>query len=384
MAERNGKDKKFQVRKNNDGTKTIQYRYRIEDKQYTKSIKTEDKTTFAEKRAMKEIEKFAKDMEAKKTLGLAKNETNMDFKSYALQLFEIRNINKKNTTIDTINSALRSLYKDLGEIRLKDFTPTRLDKYLMELYKQGRSSSYIEMRKNLLNQVFSSASKKDLIPSNPLEKIDFTITKDQVEKQPYNPEEIELILEYFSSKKLYRKYFNFCEIALNTGMRRGEILALKKYNIDLSTNGFIKVVDNWTILQEVTSPKTKKSTRFIPIRNYLKNIIINTYKWNEECKSIYGSDYQDNELLICQDDGRYILHQSLTKAFQIASKKLGFKVTAHRFRHTFATRMRSAEIKDLQQMLGHNLIEMTVNKYQHHDGYKQETLDLLDKIPRIN
>lgn len=46
--------------------------------------------------------------------------------------------------------------------------------------------------------------------------------------------------------------------------------------------------------------------------------------------------------------------------------------------------MRGMETKDLQVLLGHSKVDMTINTYQHHDKYKDETIEQINtRLPKI-
>ena len=113
-----------------------------------------------------------------------------------------------------------------------------------------------------------------------------------------------------------------------------------------------------TILQD--SPKTNAGIRTIPVpANCLDRLPIVT---NGE--RLFPYTYNQVKLYIDR-----------------LSKKLGFKITAHRFRHTYATRMEEAQIpaKIIQALLGHSDIRTTQQVYID----TQEEY-IRSQIPRIN
>lgn len=342
---------------------TYQVRYRIDGRQKTK--------TFAAKR---EANRFAKEIEAKITLGQAKEEHHITFREYANQFFEIQLLNAKITTKKSYNYLLNTINKYIGEKKLKDITANYLDRIFLKLDKEYKYNT-IRSIKKLINLVLKSAAKKEIIAFNPVDRMDYRLVNTERHKQKnVSDEHIKLLIEYFESKEQY-KYKHFTQIALMTGMRTGEIIALREENV----TDFIHVVENYNRWGEITTPKTKRSIRDIYIHKPLQKVLDNIQNYNKQQKELFGSSYNDNGLLVCHEDGNYMSNIAVSKAFQTASNNLNIHITPHMLRHTFATKLRMVETKDVQELLGHTSVEMTVNTYQHHDKYTEETIDILNE-----
>ncbi len=147
--------------------------------------------------------------------------------------------------------------------------------------------------------------------------------------------------------------------ALNTGMRRGEILGLKWSDIDLNTN---------MIIVNQTNSKSKKE-RKIPINSVLRNLLIEL-----KLKS-------DENLYVFTDDvGNPI--KSIRSAFGSAIKKAGVSdLKFHDLRHTAATRMveAGANIVAISKILGHSDIKTTM-RYAHPEDSLIDALESLGKF----
>lgn len=164
-------------------------------------------------------------------------------------------------------------------------------------------------------------------------------------------------------------------ICLNTGMRLGEICALKWKNIDLEEN--IITIEN-TIQRIyigsknkkskviISSPKTRNSIRKIPINTKLKTIL---EKLNKE----YSFDNEDffltnssNKIMEPRNVQNYFKH--ILKASDIEGHNF------HILRHTFASNCIKAGMdpKSLSQILGHTSTTFTLNRYVHSDYETQK------------
>ncbi len=158
-------------------------------------------------------------------------------------------------------------------------------------------------------------------------------------------------------------------ICLNTGLRIGEICALKWENIDLDRREIYikktlqrvysdKKLKKTEII--VDTPKTQTSIRTIPISNKLYEVLIplkNKYK---------------NEDFLLTGNEKGIEPKAYRDIFKDYLKKT--KIKSHKFhilRHTFATKCieNGMDIKSLSEILGHSSVEITLNKYVH-SSYK--------------
>lgn len=166
-------------------------------------------------------------------------------------------------------------------------------------------------------------------------------------------------------------YKNVFYIAIYTGMRVGEILALKKEDIDL-TNKIINVTKTLTkdkdgnvILGKQT--KTYAGVREVPILNSLLPIL----------------DKIENKGFLFLYKGKFITPPTINSHFKRICKQAGISsnVNTHMLRHTFATRCIEAGMSAvvLQKILGHKDIQTTLNTYTSvFNKYKNEELQKIE------
>ncbi|MEN2994231.1 MAG: site-specific integrase [Thermodesulfovibrio sp.] len=146
--------------------------------------------------------------------------------------------------------------------------------------------------------------------------------------------------------------------AINTGMRKGEILNLKWSNVDLK-NGIILV------------EKTKNNERReIPMNDSLKALF----------RRLYSQRRLDTEYVFInpQNGKRYV---DLKKSFNTACKKAGLKdFHFHDLRHTFASQlvMSGVDLKTVQELLGHKTINMTLRYAHLSEAHKKEAVKTLE------
>lgn len=155
-------------------------------------------------------------------------------------------------------------------------------------------------------------------------------------------------------------------ICLNTGLRIGEICALKWINIDLEKreicirNTLQRIYDENLGQTKIIidKPKTRSSVWNIPISNKLYNIL-------KELENQYNED----DFFLTGNSKLYIEPRIYRDYFKKVLKKSQIKTTYkfHILRHTVASNCIEVgmDTKSLSEILGHSTVEMTLNKYVH-------------------
>lgn len=164
-------------------------------------------------------------------------------------------------------------------------------------------------------------------------------------------------------------------ICLCTGLRIGEICALKWGDIDLengiiSINSTIQRIYTSTIKKSkviISSPKTQKSKRSIPIASELI-LLLKKFKTDKNFYVISGNQ-------------KYIEPRTYRKFFKKILAILNIsKLKFHSLRHTFATQAieNNIDYKTVSEILGHSSVNTTLNLYIHPNlEYKKKCMDII-------
>lgn len=154
-------------------------------------------------------------------------------------------------------------------------------------------------------------------------------------------------------------------ICLNTGLRIGEICALKWENIDLDRKEIKvrKTLERMYDYNEKTkiiidTPKSESSVRDIPISNKIYELLINIKnKYTNDCYFLSGK----KDKFVEPGNYRAYFKRILKKC------KIKNNYKFHILRHTFATNCLEVgmDVKALSEILGHSSVEITLNKYIH-------------------
>ena len=167
-------------------------------------------------------------------------------------------------------------------------------------------------------------------------------------------------------------------LSLLTGLRIGELCALKWTDIDLKKR---IIIVNKTLQRiclkgkeskiTITKPKTQNSDREIPISNALYDFLMSIKPTKRDNYFLTGTD-------------KYTEPRNYRKIYKTLLKKLKINATSfHALRHTFATRLieNKVDIKTVSELLGHASVNITISIYVHSEfNTKRKAVKTLDSL----
>jgi integrase len=172
-------------------------------------------------------------------------------------------------------------------------------------------------------------------------------------------------------------------LAITSGLRRGELLALHWDHIDFKKRSLrvehtlIEVKGKGYVEM---APKTKDSKRTVQLPDVAIEALKKHRARQTEQKWVAGDAWQDKGLVFCNDTGGYLCYSCLKYHFPRLMKKAGLLDTEgeplihfHGLRHSAATLLADADVppKVIQEMLGHTTMEMT-GRYMHASRKKKQ------------
>ena len=282
-----------------------------------------------------------------------------------------------------------------ANIPIQNVTVNQIKQYLES--ERVKSNSSIDKYYRKIKNAYSIAYAKGIIQNN-LFLIGDCIKKPESFKEDkkvdaFTRKEEYILTEYIKTHE--SKYNLILLVALYTGMRIGEILALRPSDIHISGNiGSIDVkrtltkdIHNKVVIGDIT--KTKNGLRTIDLTPLAVPIIQKAL-----------AQYKENkyDVLFCQSDGKLYTDGQVNSAFKIICKNAGLRVVTlkhkkvgksqgihyvnykssdshtHMLRHTFATRCIESgiAIEVLQKILGHADITTTINTYGYIYSYLRQ------------
>ena len=265
--------------------------------------------------------------------------------------------NKKSEVLTKRGMLRKHLIPWFGKKKLTEIGPRDIARYKTSKLKENYSKKTVNNQLILLGRVLSiavewgvieKAPKMNLLkpPKPEFDFLDFDESDRLVEAAP--PEWKPMIL-----------------MALKTGMRLGELLAIRWEDIDLMSKRIL--VRRNAVRGEVGTPKSGKN-REIPICDMLLTEL-------KRHRHLKGS------LVFCNDQGCMWLSRKTYEPLHWTCKRAGLRrIGWHVLRHTFASHlvMKGAPIKAVQELLGHSNIEMTMRYAHLSPDAKREAVQLLN------
>jgi integrase len=167
-----------------------------------------------------------------------------------------------------------------------------------------------------------------------------------------------------------RTMYPIAALALATGMRRGELLALRRQDIDLD-GAKIRVersLEQTKAGLRFKSPKTKHGRRTIAINPTTVAELRAHLKTQNETRLAIGQGRVPPDALVFPTwDGKPRSPNALTKEWSVAMTDAGLDVTFHALRHTHASSLIAAglDVLTISRRLGHASPTITLGVYGH-------------------
>ena len=289
-------------------------------------------------------------------------------------LWEYKKNSIKPKTFEQYETILRiHAMPTIGDIKVLNLKPEHLQKIYNNMYENGISARTVHILNTVLHGALKQAVKNNLASRNVTEAVSLPKAKTK-EMRVLTLEEQKKFMKVLSADRMGNMYL----FGLFTGLRRGELLALKWSDIDTERNvirverALSRVKDygdtpNKTKLV-VEEPKTAKSKRIIPIFDYLKEILDRQKQQQIKDKENSYGMYEENDIIFATELGKMIDPGNFSRKFYKLIREAGLPhANPHCLRHTFATRgMESGiDLKTMQELLGHSSILVTGDTYTH-------------------
>lgn len=288
------------------------------------------------------------------------------FNYYSSLFLEFKKHELKFSTLDKYTNIVRDrLNPTFGEMEVKDIKPSDVKKWLYNVGDVGGKSKRIYL--GVLSGILQEALYDEVIEKNAVRMI--KLPKFETSKiKPFSAHEVKQIMDLANNDN-YRFYL---AIAFYTGMRSGEIIGLKK--IDINFEKMTILVQRTRSRFGESTPKTKYSIREIPIIELLTPYIHELYnKHDNEYLFItqYKKPYKDTTVF---------QEQFLKPA--LAELNIPYR-RPYNTRHTYATNMLYNNLVtpvQLAQLLGHANTQMVFDVYVNYLDSFNNDFDRFIKI----
>jgi integrase len=276
----------------------------------------------------------------------------------------------------------------LGAIQLAKLRPQHIQAYYSGARQRGRvdgkggglSAQTVLHHHRLLREALHHAVRWQLLTRNPADAVE-PPRPQRHEMRVLAPEGVQRLLSACKDP-------GFCAIvfvAVATGMRLGELLALRWSDVDLRggsvhvTRTLQYVLGEGLLFRE---PKTSRSRRRVSLSRETVAVLGEHRRRQLERRLAVGPAYEDQELVFAGPTGKPIPPYSISQRFATLVKAAGVgPLRFHDLRHTSATLMLSAGVhpKVVSERLGHSGVAITLDTYSHVlPGLQEEAANLLD------
>lgn len=252
----------------------------------------------------------------------------------------------------------------IGSVRLRDLSATHVNQVMRQMEESGlapRTRNYVRA---VLRKALNDAIDSDLIASNAAAKARSARQQSQ-QIDPLSPEEVVTLLKRTRNHWLGP----LIHVAVATGLRQGELLGLRWRDVNfddpsITVRNSLSRVDGSF---QFTSPKTEKSARTVFLDPSAVQAL-RRQKEQQEHATLVAADWEDWGLVFSTTRGTPQFASNVTHRVQKLMQAADVpRKTFHNLRHSAASLLyaNGADIKMIQDVLGHSQISLTANTYTH-------------------
>ena len=271
----------------------------------------------------------------------------------------------------------------LGHLQLQKLKPEHLERLYAKLQKEkGLSPKSIRLVHGILHQALEIAVKRRRIAHNACKDV----TLPRVERQELHALSAEQALKLLETAKGHRLEA-LLTVALTTGMRRGELLALQWKDLDWKEGSLQirRTVNRYTGYGfKISEPKTAKSRRKIVLPAFVLNVLKEHRTRQLEARLQAGSAWEERDLVFANINGNFLNPSHLGGDLHALLKQARLPlIRFHDLRHTAASLLLLMGVnpKVVQELLGHSHINMTLGTYSHVlPGMHKEAMEKMDHL----
>ena len=274
----------------------------------------------------------------------------------------------------------------LGLYKLKTLNPSILQDFLNKKSINGFSKNTVSSFYGLLSGSLKYAVyPMKYIKENPMTYVhmpryDILHKKDSTELKIISLTDFNRMIERFP---IGSSFYIPLQIAFQTGLRASEVTGLTWDDIDfnnytLEVNKIlVKIGPEWIF----GTPKTQSSHRIINIGPSLVKILQEHKIYQDEMRIKYGHWYKESKFICTKENGENITTESLKYLSRVVNYELKINFNFHSLRHTHATMLieNGANMKDVQNRLGHSKLSTTMDTYAHvTPNMQRQTVDIFE------
>ncbi len=270
----------------------------------------------------------------------------------------------------------------LGHIAVQKLTAEKVQAFYAGKQQEGSAAGTIGLIHSVLHKALENAVKWGLVSRN----VTKLVTKPRMERYEgtvLTVEQAKRLLDVAQGSRLE----SLLVVALATGMRRGELLALHWDDVDLK-KGVVYVRRTMSHITGHSYVESEPKTRAGRRKIVLPDVAIEAFRKHQEAqdqmRAKVGVKWQERGIVFCNYSGGFFNPTQMAFEFKKLLKLAGLPdMRFHDLRHSAATFLLAAGVhpKVVQERMGHSSIVMTMNIYSHVlPSMQQEAADRIDDI----
>ena len=311
-------------------------------------------------------------------------EDGIDTKGKKMTLCELyakktaQRINVKKNTLAGRKYLMDALKQDkLGSRSIDSIKPSDAKEWAVRMKEKGYGFKTISNYKRSLKASFYMAIEDDYVRKNPFDfQLSEVIDDDSESRQALSEEQEEKLLSFLQYDTVYQKYYDDVLILLKTGLRISELCGLTVKDIDFKNE--IVHIDHQLLKSKeqgyyIETPKTKSGIRRVPLSEETIKAFQRVIKSRPKTKPTQVDGHSDFVFINHKGKPKVAIDYSTLFVRMVKKYNKHHKdnplphITPHILRHTFCTKMahRNINPKDLQYIMGHSNISITMDWYAH-------------------
>lgn len=325
------------------------------------------------------VETIAKILEGEVLGGTHKENLNLTVKEYLEEWLNIIWDDKAGTTRQRYKELIDNYVapkKFIGGYQLQDIKP----KVFIDLYKKlqkpgsskadktkGLSGTTVLQIHRILHRAFTMAVTLEYLDRNPLVSVDGP-TKNKPNPHGLTEEQAISMLDRAYKEEPFW-FFTFLAVAVTTGLRRGELLALRWADLNLK-GGWLKVNQSLQYIKgegiSTKEPKTEESKNPVPVPSDIIKVLEKWEVKQVEDRVKAGSKWKKKDLVFPNWCGDYQHPDNVTHLFKEFIERIGLpEFHLHNLRHTTATILinKGVQAKSVQGIMRHATLATTTDTY---------------------
>ena len=242
----------------------------------------------------------------------------------------------------------------IGHMQLDKLSPDHVQQMIAALRRKDHlSDRTVQLAYRILSVALNRAVKFGYITRNVATLVDTP----KARKRPIRPltvEEAQRFLEAVKGHRLTPLY----QVALGLGLRQGEILALRWFDVDLDKRQL-----------HIRKAKTEAGIRTLVLPQALVESLRAHWLFQQQERLVQGLNWREHGLVFPSEVGTPLSARNLLRQFKSALKKAGLPETIrfHDLRHSCASFLiaKGVHPRVVMEILGHAQISITMDTYAH-------------------